>query len=113
MRPIRAWRPSPRANVRHVRFKLEAAGLSVRHRKDGRGHDPSTDPKAVQRPGPGKHTAVQQVQSSKLYASWNDSAGAGARPQDGAEAKPGESDPAHATLEQGEASHCHRPCSIG
>jgi hypothetical protein len=59
------------------------------------------DPEAVQRAGPGKHTAVQQLQSSKLYASWNDPAGAGARPQDGAEAQPGQSDPAHATLDQG------------
>jgi len=81
--------------------KLKAAGMSVRHRNDDRGHGTSTDPKAVQRPWPGKHTAVQQLQSSKLYASWNDTAGAGARPQDGAQAKPGHSDPPHATLEQG------------
>jgi hypothetical protein len=75
--------------------------MSVRHRDSGPGNGTPTEPQVGQRPGPGKHTAVQQLQGSKLYASWDDTAGAGGRPKDGAEAKPGENDAAYATLGQG------------
>lgn len=98
-----AARTAARSCMSHGSFDLEAAGMSVRPReRGGQGHGLSADSQAGQSLVPGKKlTAVQQLQGSKLYASRNDAATAAGRPQDGAEAKPGESDPTHATLEQG------------
>jgi hypothetical protein len=73
--------------------------MSVRLRDSGGlGSGRVADPQAGQRLDPGKQTAVQQLQGSRLYLSASDTAGS--RPPVGAEAGSGEGDPAHATLAQ-------------